>query len=623
VEYGLAHALAWEHGVWFVDLSRLSDPAEIEPAVADAVGVSLAAGSDPRSAVVDHLRQRHTMVIVDNCEQFVTEVAVCVNRIMTTCSRVSFLATSREALGLRYEHTWHIPRLEREADAVQLFADRAGLGANIDTSLRSDIVDLCHALDGLPLAIELAAARSDVMSPTEIRARIERHNVLRSRDPVGPTRSRSLDDTIRWSYDLLTEDEQRVFRRLGAFAAGFGLEEATAASADPTLDPYDVPDHVWSLVSKSVVAREVAAGSTRYRMLETIRAFARRQLEQTHELGTVAVRLAHHYLDAYGPGVDKLDLGLLSERGRNIDNIRALVDDVPVDQVQLAQALAWIVLQEHRRTSPRSGLDEALRFLERLPAATTMRVGLLTEAAGLAGDQGNLDHDSRLLDEAVSIAHVTGSPTWTAGQVEQERGVIALQRGDPVLARRIALQALRSVNEPAGRARVLNLFSMASTELGSFDEARDAAEQSLEVADELQNTAMRAGILGTLAEIELRAGRSEAGAQRQLQCLTIALQLGSTQDVAYAVSTAARLAHEHGDSERAARLQSAADSIMVAIGITLLPSDRLLCDHVLAAAHANLGQPVFDEACKAGRDADITEALRDARAVLEAVAAAR
>ena len=315
---------------------------------------------------------------MDNCEHLTVGVARHVDELLRGCPAVQVVATSREPLGLRGERIWRLSPLGSDDAAVQLFCDRAGLTGALDQSLRATVVELCRLLDGLPLAIELAAARCDVLAPAEILARLGRQpTLLRSDDPTVSARQRSLDDTISWSYDLLSPDEQLAFRRLGVFAAGFGLEAPTAAVADGDIDPYDVPELIWSLVSKSLVANELAAGSTRYRMLDTIRAFAQRRLARSGELAVVAVRLGRFYVDAYGPQLEKADVQLLAERAREIDNMRALIPTIAPHDEELAQHLACTVVVNHRRVAPRAGGDEGLRLLDQLTARTPTRVALL------------------------------------------------------------------------------------------------------------------------------------------------------------------------------------------------------------------------------------------------------
>ena len=281
-EFGIRCATEWDDGVWFVDLAPLSDPALISRAVADAIAARGRAERDAMATVLEHLGDRRALMIMDNCEHLTVGVARHVDALLRRCPRVQVVATSREPLGLRGERIWRLSSLGSHDAAVQLFCDRAGLTGALDQSLRATVVELCRLLDGLPLAIELAAVRCDVLAPAEILARLGRQPaLLRSDDPTISARQRSLDDTISWSYDLLSADEQLAFRRLGVFAAGFGLEAPIAAVADSDIDRYDVPELIWSLVSKSLVANELAAGSTRYRMLDTIRAFAQQRLARS------------------------------------------------------------------------------------------------------------------------------------------------------------------------------------------------------------------------------------------------------------------------------------------------------------------------------------------------------
>ena len=533
------------------------------------------------------------------------------------------LATSREPLGLRSERIWRLPPLASDDAAVQLFCDRAGLTGAPDDSLRSTVVELCQLLDRLPLAIELAAARCDVLAPAEILARLGRQpTLLRSDDPTISARQRSLDDTISWSHELLSTDEQLAFRRLGVFAAGFGLDAPTAAVADDDIDPYDVPELVWSLVSKSLVASEPAAGSTRYRMLDTVRAFAQRRLARSGELAPISVRLGRFYVDSYGPQLEKADAQLHAERAREIDNIRALIPTVAPHDEELAQHLACTVVVSHRRDSPRISGDEGLRLLDQLTARTPTRIALLIEVVGLAVDQGLIDVAAGLLDEAELLAADVGSPPWVDGRIDQFRGVIAVHRGDFEDARSIARAALARTTGPAARSRLLNVLCMAASEGSGYDEAREAALESLEIAARLGNIEARAVDLGNLAELELLAGNPHAAARRQLECLDIALELGSLREVTSSWIIAARLAAMSGDWQTATRLQSASDATMARIGLSLYPMDRALCDELLAEAPTHTGSSQFETQREIGRTLAVTDATDEAQRVLMTVAGA-
>ena len=576
-EYGLRHAREWEHGVWFVDLAPVVDDDLIPLTVADAIATSLTKTRDPMAGVIEHLRDRRALLIIDNCEHLTAGVARCVSELLGRCPATAVVATSREPLGLRGERIWRLPTLAPDNSAVELFHDRAGLSSDLDPAQRDTIVELCRLLDGLPLAIELAAARCDVLTPTDILTRLDgQRRFLRSADPMLSPRQRSLDDTIDWSYQLLSPDEQLAFQRLGVFAAGFGLEAASAAVGDGVIDPFEVPELIWSLVSKSLVVSDPAAGTTRYRMLETVRSFAHDQLSRSGELPAAASRLARFYVDSYGPHLEKVDAGVLAERSREIDNLRALIPVVAIEDESLAQILACIIVGDARRSSAGAGADEGGRLLALLPAPTPTRVALFAEVAVLAVDGGLLDRGSDLLDQAQDLEAEVGAPVWLHARVQQTRGVISVHRGDLDTARSIAVAGLAESTTPIGRARLLNLLTLVAAEVGALDDARDAAEEALELSRVTGTTETQGTLLSNLAEIELRAGHLPAAAQRQLDSLALAVEVGSIQEVSSTLIVAARLASMADDWTAATRLQSFADVLLDQISVSLYPSDRAL-----------------------------------------------
>ena len=219
-----------------------------------------------------------------------------------------------------------------------------------------------------------------------------------------------------------------------------------------------------------------------------------------------------------------------------------------------------------------------------------------------------------LLDEAELLAAEVGSPPWVDGRIDQYRGVIAVHRGDFEDARSIARAALARTTSPAGRSRLLNLLCIAACEESGYDEAREAALGSLEIATGLGNTESRAVDLGNLAEIELLAGNPHAAARRQLECLAIALELGSLREVISSWVIAARLAAMSGDWETATRLQSASDATMERIGLSLYPMDRAVCDELLAEAPTHTGSSQFDTQREIGRTLTVTDATDEAGA---------
>jgi hypothetical protein len=248
-------------------------------------------------------------------------------------------------------------------------------------------------------------------------------------------------------------------------------------------------------------------------------------------------------------------------------------------------------------------------------------VALLVDVVILCVDQGLIDIATELLDEAELLAADVGAPPWVDGRIDQFRGVIAIHRGDVDGARSLAHTALGRTTSALGRSRLLNVLCMATCEQRGYDEAREAALGSLEISTLLGNIEARAVDLGNLAEIEMLAGNHHAAARRQLECLDLALELGALREVVSAWVIAARLAALGDDWAAATHLQSAADTTMARIGLSLYPMDRAVCDELLAAALAHIGSAQFDAELERGRTLAVTDATGEARRVLASAAA--
>ncbi len=619
VEHGLERADGWEHGVWFVDLAKINDPAAIPQAVAEATAAPVAPDDDVWTAVLEHLRDRHALLVFDNCEHVTIAAATLVESLLRGCPKVQIVATSREPLGLRAERVWRPRPLDAGSSGVELFMARAGLDERDEQSpTRLAVIELCERLDGLPLAIELAAARADVLGPAEIVARLDvQRGLLASRDPTLDTRQRSLDDLITWSYELLSVDERSTLRRLGVFAGSFDLEAASAAAAGGGVDRYDVPELLWSLLSKSLLATDVGGGSTRYRMLVTVRTFVRQHLGEEPDDVAAVTHLAEHYLASFGPQLDKLDATTVSDRSRELDNIRGLIHLIDSREVDTAQLLACIVIADGRRSSRRAAVDEGRAYLEQLPAVTPSRAALLTLVAHAAIDAGAAATGAQLLGAAATLATTSGTPPWLDGRVESLRGILALVDADYASARAISLAGLERTTTARGRSYLLNVLAVASLELDDYDTAREANERNLDELSELGAGEACRIPLNNLAEIALRVGDRREAAARQLQALDLALTYGSMDVVAFSLIVAARLSEDRPAT--AVRLQASADTQLEHIGYSLLPGDRQLSDDLLNAAASSLGVTAFTEARQAGAELSLQDAIAEGRRVLSGV----
>jgi predicted ATPase/class 3 adenylate cyclase len=316
-------------GVWLVELAPVAEPSSVALAVAATLSIQPEGGVSAVAAVADWLRDRRLLLVLDNCEHVLAAAGDLASAIVTRCRTVTVLATSREPLGVDGERVVPVAGLG-PADAVDLFHDRALAADDSVTLSREDhaaVVAICEQLDGMPLAIELAAARVRSLTPTEILERLgDRLGLLRSTAQRGAERHRTLRATVDWSYQLLTSDERRLFDRLSVFAGGFDLRAVERVCTAPPLDATEMFDALASLVDKSMVVADRSVDGTRYRLLETLRQFAAERLAADDADG-LRERHLRHYLDVAGEcarlWASPHQLSANSILDREWDNLRA------------------------------------------------------------------------------------------------------------------------------------------------------------------------------------------------------------------------------------------------------------------------------------------------------------
>lgn len=264
-------------GIWWVDLTPLAEGSSIAAHVASALGITLHAGSSSDVSLIDALRRWEALVIFDNCEHVLGDVAQLIAAVRAECPELGLLATSREPLDLAGEQNWPLSSLSSATDGVALLVQRARThDAKFDPDRwpSDDLVRLCDRLDGMPLAIEMAAARLRALAPAEIIDRLDdRFRLLRNRDRHAAERHQTLVAALDWSYELLNSDEQRLLDRLSIFAGSFNVRAAEHVCADDQLDEYDILDLLTSLLEKSLISQVDSTGSSRYRLLETVRQY--------------------------------------------------------------------------------------------------------------------------------------------------------------------------------------------------------------------------------------------------------------------------------------------------------------------------------------------------------------
>lgn len=580
----------YRDGAFFVDLSTVSDPALVASAMAGALEVAEVPGRPLVEAVKAELRDRELLLVLDNFEQ-VVEAATLVEDLLTAAPRVRALVTSRAPLGLRGEHEWpvppfdppdldHLPDLPTlcETEAVRLFTERA-LAANprfeVNEENAADVAEVLARLDGLPLAIELAATRTKVLAPGQMRERLERSlALLESGGRTLPERQRTLRAAIAWSFDLLHEPKQRLFVRLSVFAGGWTLASAEAVcdTAALGLDPLD---GMSSLVDKSLV-RPVEGDELRFTMLQTIREFGRERLEELGETDAVRRRHGEHYLD----------LALEAEPHLMAEDQREWLDRCDGEHANIRRALRWAVeAGEIQRAQEAAGalwrfwhqrghLGEARRWFEELlghpegRGRTAARSKALTGAGGIAWWQADVSASRAFYEEALSLERELGEPRRIAGALydrahpylaEQE-----LDEGQRMLEE--ALRLFRELGDERGVTNALGALTMLESMRGHWQSAVRRAEEQVEIYRRMGDPFHLADALTGLAIGYSQIGRWAEARATVLEALGMYLEARNPTGVANVVLNVAYLLAWEGRHEEAVRLGGAWETVRDAAG---------------------------------------------------------
>jgi predicted ATPase/class 3 adenylate cyclase/DNA-binding CsgD family transcriptional regulator len=363
---------AFPDGVWYADLAPVAHPEVVPVTVARALGLPDQPGSSITDTVLRYVRDRHMMLVLDNCEHLLEASAALVTDMLAACSKVTILATSREPLLVPGEVNWGVPSLSLADEAIELFSDRARRARpefTITDDNAATVTEICRRLDGMPLAIELAAARVRALSLDEIVGSLhDRFRLLTGGARTAVRRQQTLRASVDWSHALLTESERILFRRLAVFMGGFDLDAAQAVAGTTEVERFQVLDQLSLLVDKSLVVAENTSGATRYRLLETVRQYALEKLSESGEADSIRARHRDYYtamaarLDA--PARDDYEQ-LIAQADTNVDNLRAAFtwsyenDDI-AKTLELASALQPLWLARGRLVEGLAWLEAAL-----------------------------------------------------------------------------------------------------------------------------------------------------------------------------------------------------------------------------------------------------------------------
>jgi predicted ATPase/DNA-binding SARP family transcriptional activator len=621
VALAVAQELAGEYadGAHFVDLAPLAQPELVIGTIARALGVSEAAGQTQLETLVETLRGRETLLVTDNFEHVLGAVSA-VAGLLAAAPGVNVLATSRAALRLAAEHEYPIRPLElpsgagtsdpaalAQNEAVALFVARAQ-AVRPDFKLTNEnaaaVAAICAAVDGLPLALELAAARMKLLSPDRLVDLLrDRLDPLTARARDVPERQRTLRATIDWSYDLVGPAERGLFAQLSVFAGDFSIEAAEAIGA--------VDVHTLELLVDSSLVQP--SGEGRFRMLETVRQRAAERLEELGDAEAVKQRHAEFFLELGEELRPSLRGGVGTETAldtveRDHDNFRSalafLREQGLVElQLRLARAIHRLWYTRGYLTEGRGWLEEALDADG--PQPPDLRAPALSAAAAIAWRQGDLEAAEAYAAEALEIFRSLGDEQEQVGALSI-LGVAAMSRDDferaLPLTEEMGLLA-RKVGDGYGLGVSLNNQAYVAWMAGDLDRAEALWDECLTVAREAGSSEVTAMAVSGLGDIELARGAPERALERFRDALAIYDELAVATLIADICVCLAAVAKAQGELERAARLLGAAASLRHASGAAEQPEGSVLtyANEVTAAARAQLGEEAFATAFAAGR----------------------
>ena len=663
-------------GAWFVDLSPISDPSLIASTIAAVFEAEVSMGESAADALAVILESKDALVVIDNCEHLLAEVANLAVALLRHSPKLSIMTTTREPLGIPGEAVYRLPLLSlppseaklspEEAvafDAVALFVERAAESAHgfeLTAENVADAVEICRAVDGIALAIELAASRVGITGVAQVAERLREFRLLTGGDRTALPRQRTMHAMIGWSYDLLDERERTLFRRLSIFAGCFTFDAVTEICAGTPVDAEDVYDLLSSLIRKSLVSDDPGHES-RYRLLDSVRAFAKERLLEAGE----AARLAHWHTDYYEQLARAADSEFRTMSSRewtdaltpDVDNFRAALE-WSLDQrgdVELGAALAASVMNFFNDYMPAEAIHWLRKALQTLPRGATPRLearlcfGMAANARDLPatdmraaseraielyraiGDRAGLAEalrgaaqivgwyfreDRELADalacESIAIARELGDPIQIAISL-RTRG-LTMDISDFPAKRAVLEESLALIREHGNERQIASMLTWRSDlefSAGDLQAALEFGRESVPWARASGSNELVATALGNIANYACAAGEWDTARQYATETVSVSRKTRHYQGVTFGVQALAIVATEEGDYERAARLIGFCDvrCAVLHAGRQADQSEDLLYRSLLKTLRERLGDDGLARAMSAGSNLNEEEAV--------------
>ena len=663
-------------GVWFLDLAALNDPELVPNTLAALLGLRESKDASITTILINYFRLRTVLVIFDNCEHLVEACAQLIYALLTSCENLSILATSREVLRVSGEIPYRVPSLEipmlelepttdvlEKIESVRLFADRAAAATQdfvIEAPNALIVAHICQRLDGIPLAIELAAAWVNVLPVEKILNRLtDRFHFLKSSLRMTAARHQTLRGTIEWSYELLLEPERTLLRQVSVFVGGFSLKAAEVICADEGLKQEEVLEHLQGLVDKSLVNVEHvnSTADTRYRLLETIREYGLEKLWDAGENNKIRTRHLEFFVQlaeqakARFHGNDQ-DIAL-RELDADYGNLRSALEwameNNPVRALQLSADMGKFWEARGYIREGRVAIEKALR---KAPAASNeLRARGLYYVSGFADREGDYAKAKATIEESLQLSResedkegvanallVLANVIWVQGDFAAARatyeeliayyqelgdkhavavvltnlGNAVIRTGDYAAARRYEEESVaifRELGDHQSLVMALNNLGVVAEEQGDRDAARHFYEECISIARQLGEKTFIVYALNGLAHVHCLQGDLSHGWLYYRESLILAQQTAEKRLIAYGLEGFAKVALRQGTMETAARLLGAADALRQEIGAPLDPAEQAELDQDLMVVRNSLEEKVFAVAWSNGSDMTLEQAL--------------
>jgi predicted ATPase/class 3 adenylate cyclase len=624
-------------GVWFIELAPLTNPDLIPQTILYIFGVAEQQGQTTLQALIEHTREKKILLILDNCEHLIEASARVADTLLNSAQRLTILASSREALGVKGEMVWYVPSLAlpdmkrlptidqlSQYEAVRLFTERAILvqpHLQMTHENAFGIAQICVQLDGIPLAIELAAARVKSLSVDQIAVRLhDRFRFLTGGSRTSLPRQQTLRAAIDWSYNLLSEPEHAALRRLSVFAGGWTLESAEAIAVGGEVDQTEVLDLLTSLVNKSLIIFN--SEDERYGMLETARQYAREKLVASGEEGMYMQAHIEHFLqlaeeaESFQAGDEQVKW--LNRLEVEHDNFRVALNFSLQEKkndiaIRIAGALGqfWWV-HSHLKEGP-EWLKQVLSAEKDVNQAD--RAKALFWSGVLARHQGDYEAGKHFSNESLQLYRALGNKEGMAKSLNSLGSMEYFEKDFDLAQEHFAeaLSVYRELGREDGIARALNNLGIAAHTQGNLAQAKELYQESIAICQRLGEKWIMSHALYNLGHITYDEGNASEARRIYEECLNLCQELEDKDGLAFVLSSLANVLHIEGQHVNSAQVQGAVLAYLRDLGSLLETIEQLFFDQTAIALKELLGEKNYQKEFEVGKTLALEQVIELAR----------